>query len=326
MLDVIQEAARTYSLPPSQVQLACGVPLKELEMRAIQQADAASSHGIKAGVIVDVRRAAQSVPGPVAAAQHVPEPATAAGGGSAAPAVTDPGAAGQHPNGAWSCSACTFLSENAAAVGCEMCGTERPPPLSRHVVPADNTCLFTAVGYGMEQDMGRGPHYREKVATAIANNAAQLELTEAELGKSPQDYGTYIGNANTWGGGIELAVLSRLLRLEICAIEIRTSRPYTFGEGRGYQSRLYLVFDGIHYDVLHRRAPDGAVTTLFTVEAGEARASALALAAHLRKSREFVDLTSFTLRCGTCYVGLKGEVEAQAHARSTGHTNFSEYA
>ena len=43
------------------------------------------------------------------------------------------------------------------------------------------------------------------------------------------------------------------------------------------------------------------------------------------KARQFTDTASFTLRCGTCKIGVKGEKEALEHAKSTGHANFSEY-
>lgn len=35
------------------------------------------------------------------------------------------------------------------------------------------------------------------------------------------------------------------------------------------------------------------------------------------------DIANFTLRCGVCQIGLKGEKEAVEHAKATGHTNFS---
>jgi ubiquitin thioesterase OTU1 len=46
-------------------------------------------------------------------------------------------------------------------------------------------------------------------------------------------------------------------------------------------------------------------------------------AAH--QARQFTDMATFTLRCGTCQIGLKGEKEAVEHAKTTGHSNFSEY-
>lgn len=43
-------------------------------------------------------------------------------------------------------------------------------------------------------------------------------------------------------------------------------------------------------------------------------------------ARQFTDTGTFTLRCGTCQIGVKGAKEAQDHAKTTGHTNFQEYS
>ena len=37
-------------------------------------------------------------------------------------------------------------------------------------------------------------------------------------------------------------------------------------------------------------------------------------------------MANFTLRCGACQLGLKGEKEALEHAKATGHANFQEYS
>ena len=54
-------------------------------------------------------------------------------------------------------------------------------------------------------------------------------------------------------------------------------------------------------------------------------AGAAQLVARAHQARQFTDTASFTLRCGVCQIGLKGEKEAVEHAKSTGHTNFAEY-
>lgn len=48
------------------------------------------------------------------------------------------------------------------------------------------------------------------------------------------------------------------------------------------------------------------------------------LAQEAKSSRQFTDVNKFTLKCVICDVMLKGQVEAQAHARTTGHMNFGE--
>lgn len=59
---------------------------------------------------------------------------------------------------------------------------------------------------------------------------------------------------------------------------------------------------------------------------GEAAAAAAAeLVAACHGARQFTDIANFTLRCGVCLIGLKGEKEAVEHAKATGHQNFAEY-
>lgn len=48
------------------------------------------------------------------------------------------------------------------------------------------------------------------------------------------------------------------------------------------------------------------------------------LAKEANASRQFTDVNKFTLRCMVCDSMLTGQVEAQQHAKSTGHANFGE--
>lgn len=48
------------------------------------------------------------------------------------------------------------------------------------------------------------------------------------------------------------------------------------------------------------------------------------LAKEAKSSRQFTDVDKFTLRCGICDCFLKGQAEATAHAKKTGHASFGE--
>ena len=43
------------------------------------------------------------------------------------------------------------------------------------------------------------------------------------------------------------------------------------------------------------------------------------------EARQFTDTANFTLRCGVCQIGVRGEKEAVEHAKATGHQRFGEY-
>jgi ubiquitin thioesterase OTU1 len=49
------------------------------------------------------------------------------------------------------------------------------------------------------------------------------------------------------------------------------------------------------------------------------------LAAICKARHKYTDLANFTLKCTTCSQGLVGQGDAQKHALSTGHSNFTEY-
>ena len=43
-----------------------------------------------------------------------------------------------------------------------------------------------------------------------------------------------------------------------------------------------------------------------------------------KAAHQYTDTTGFTLKCLVCGTRMKGEAEAQQHAMTTKHTNFSE--
>jgi ubiquitin thioesterase OTU1 len=58
---------------------------------------------------------------------------------------------------------------------------------------------------------------------------------------------------------------------------------------------------------------------------GQVEAAVAKLASVWKKKHKYTDLASFTLKCGVCAKGLVGQKDAQQHALSTGHSQFTEY-
>lgn len=81
--------------------------------------------------------------------------------------------------------------------------------------------------------------------------------------------------------------------------------------------------------------PDGAESypyslefdqTMFSrVDDGFALAATIELAHKLRDNHYYTDTAGFALRCEVCKRALRGEKEAQDHAKQTGHTQFGEF-
>jgi ubiquitin thioesterase OTU1 len=240
------------------------------------------------------------------------------------------------------------LEEDSSRKGEEMRHREGSGDISvvRRVVADDNSCLFSAVGYVAKGSRGAASMLRNTVADAVLQTVhdsqswtepAEPWTSEAVLGKTPEEYSAWIRDPRRWGGGIELNILSARLGLEIAAFDIQTLRVDIYGQGKGYTQRVMLVYDGLHYDALavagstsaYRELPAESEDTTVIPSNGEwtdrVMEAAASLVATLHSSKQFTDTSNFTLRCGTCKIGLKGEKEAVAHARATGHTNFSEY-
>lgn len=63
---------------------------------------------------------------------------------------------------------------------------------------------------------------------------------------------------------------------------------------------------------------------MFPVENELVYQQAEQLAKEAQSSRQFTDVDKFTLKCIDCNAHLQGQVQAQQHAKTTGHTNFGE--
>ncbi|XP_055966543.1 ubiquitin thioesterase OTU1 [Sorex fumeus] len=201
------------------------------------------------------------------------------------------------------------------------------PTLRRTPVPADNSCLFTSVHYVVEGgvlDPACAPEMRRLIAQTVASDPDAY--SEAILGKSNREYCDWIRRDDTWGGAIEIAILSKYYQCEICVVDTQTVRIDRFGEDAGYSKRVLLIYDGIHYDPLQRDFPDPDTPplTIFSANDDIVLVQALELADEARRKRQFTDVNRFTLRCMVCQKGLTGQAEAREHAKETGHTSFGE--
>ncbi|KAF7727121.1 ubiquitin-specific protease otu1 [Apophysomyces ossiformis] len=194
---------------------------------------------------------------------------------------------------------------------------------------------------------------------------------EAILGKERDKYINWIQSKDAWGGAIvnrkirlkELSVFSKYFGVEIDSIDVQSGRIDKFGEG-AYGDRILVMYSGIRkvldvawvlnlfsqtdYDALALAPAAGCSQefdqTRFSSDDQHILLAAQQLAEILRKQHKYTDVANFTLKCEQCQTGLKGEKDAQNHAKAseiavitmhadentcnlqmTGHTNFVEY-
>ena len=198
--------------------------------------------------------------------------------------------------------------------------------LIRKVVPANNSCLFTSVHYVMENgdfNLDCQKSMRELIAKTVKKDPETFN--EAILGKKNSEYCEWIKNSTSWGGCIEVNILSKYYKCEICVVDIQTGRIDRFGEDCLYPSRVFIIYDGIHFDPLHLEIDSNKVQTKFSTQDDRIMADALRLAKEAKNARQFTDVNNFKLKCLSCYEPLAGQTAAQSHAEKTGHINFGEF-
>ena len=194
------------------------------------------------------------------------------------------------------------------------------------VIDSDNSCLFNAVLFVAEEgtmDKMKSAELREIIASIVMSDP--ITYNKALLAKANGEYIEYIMKSDTWGGYIELAVLSTYYQLQINAIDVVTLNVHRFGEDCNFKQCVYVIYDGIHYDALIMKLQNESIRHRFATSNDSVFAQALSIAAELNSRKQFTDVYNFGLICNVCNAKLKGQNEAQKHAEMSGHQQFSQY-
>jgi ubiquitin thioesterase OTU1 len=82
-----------------------------------------------------------------------------------------------------------------------------------------------------------------------------------------ENYTRWIFDKDTWGGAIELSILSDYYKVEIVAFDTQSMREDHYGENKDYSTRVLVMYTGNHYDALalaeHGGAPESHDQVLF---------------------------------------------------------------
>ncbi|OAA73760.1 Ovarian tumor, otubain [Cordyceps fumosorosea ARSEF 2679] len=207
----------------------------------------------------------------------------------------------------------------------------REGTLLLRVMPSDNSCLFTAFGGALPQQVPASK-LRQMMAEYIRQHPDVY--TEAVLGVPPEQYCRSIMNPDRWGGGIELTVLSNIFDIRICTYDVETQNLIPFGEGK--RDQCILVYSGIHYDRISFSYSDYPYTdpmlppemdrTTWPIEDVEVLAKAQELVGKLHMAHYFTNMDGLVLKCdvaGCGWIG-SGQAAGQKHAEATGHGQLSE--
>ena len=229
-------------------------------------------------------------------------------------------------------SAATLQNENNDAAD-QPAAVGSSGKLIRRIVDADNSCLFNSFGYCL---LGKTRQKSQVIRKIVSDELARQQdiYTEAFLNKSNADYRKWILDPNAWGGAIEIAILSQYYKVEVGVFDIQTTRMDLYGEGNHYNKRIYLLYDGIHYDPMalapsgSESGPESADVTQFNPSDPTPKTTGQSYCQALHAAHQYTDTSKFALRCLVCGKGLEGEQAAMKHAQETKppHTNFSEYS
>ncbi|KAF2148857.1 OTU-domain-containing protein [Myriangium duriaei CBS 260.36] len=198
--------------------------------------------------------------------------------------------------------------------------------LTLRVMPDDNSCLFRALSSALlSADLDGATELRSMVAQRI--QADPTTFSPAVLDKPPDDYCEWIQRPDSWGGGIELSILSQEFDVEIVSLSVQDGRADVFNDGR--PRRVVVVYSGIHYDVVAltesgELRDDRKVFDVQDGEDGGVLAAARELCGMLRDRHYYTDTKGFDLKCNVCGWKGKGEQGATEHATQTGHMDFGE--
>ncbi|KFY14687.1 hypothetical protein V491_05950, partial [Pseudogymnoascus sp. VKM F-3775] len=131
---------------------------------------------------------------------------------------------------------------------------DRGATLVMRVMPDDNSCLFRAFAAAvLPGDDLSMLELRSLVASQIQEERDVYTKVVLD-NREPDDYCRWIQTEDAWGGAIELAILSKHFKIEVCSIDVQTLRIDRFNEGAPI--RCILVYSGIHYDTIVQSPSD----------------------------------------------------------------------
>ena len=144
--------------------------------------------------------------------------------------------------------------------------TDKNRSFTRREMPGDNSCLFHACRYVLQnKERGEFATMRKQMSDIVLSDPTTFST--AFLGQPNASYAEWIKGSSNWGGAIELSILSVLHQTEICALDVQTKRMYRYGEDKDYTCRAFVLYSGNHYDAMalaeYGGAPDANDQVLF---------------------------------------------------------------
>ena len=196
----------------------------------------------------------------------------------------------------------------------------------RRFVDSDNSCLFSSIGYLIDNKNFSDTtkyQYRQLLVNYLEENNVEAGMLEIPK----EDYIENIQNPSTWGGAIELKLFSDMLQIEIASIDVQSNRVDIFGQDKNYPQRIYVLYNGVHYDplVMAYTEDSNDDITSFASDDNETLISLQEYVKVFKDAGDFVDLANMnSFECDTCKTLFENQEEAYNHANNFQHWNFNE--
>ena len=196
----------------------------------------------------------------------------------------------------------------------------------RRYVDADNSCLFSSVGYLLDHKNFSETttlQYRQ----LLSNHLESITIDEATLGMPKKEYIENIQNPSTWGGAIELKLFSDMFQIEIASIDVQSNRIDIFGQDKNYPQRIYVLYNGVHYDPLVMAYTEDNVDDITSFESDDSQ-TLIEFQNYVKVFKDvgdFVDPKNMNhFECDACKSVFESQMEAYEHANNFQHWNFNE--
>ena len=118
--------------------------------------------------------------------------------------------------------------------------------------------------------------------------------------------------AGLLGWGHRISILSQYFNVEIAVVDTQSCRIDRFGEDKFYKERIFVIYDGIHYDplIMEPLEPSQLIQTVFPTSDAAVLGQAMEIASEAKALRHNTDVANFCIRCLVCQKLLSGQTEA----------------
>ena len=196
---------------------------------------------------------------------------------------------------------------------------------TQRFVDHDNSCLFSSIAYLLESNFDNNSKY--KYRQLLINYLETKDIDMSILGTTKEDYINQMLDINTWGGAIELKLFSELFETEIVSFDIQFNRADTFGAECNYINRIFVLYNGIHYDplVMATNEETSGDIKVFDSTDDNIMINFQSFANSMKERGEYVDLSnSLNLKCSSCGCITQSQEDAAEHGVNFGHWEFEE--